>query len=309
MVLLDKDQPSEPVVFIRGNTGRPGPRVPRRTPRILEHDPNAKYQQGSGRLELARDIVDPQNPLTARVIVNRVWAMHFGRGLVVTTSDFGTRSDPPSHPELLDHLAWTFMHEDHWSLKSLHRRIVLSHAYLQESLDRPEARKVDPENTLLWRQNRKRLDFESMRDAMLQVAGMLRLDPGGRPFDLESETIVPRRSVYGLIDRNNLPGILRTFDFPSPDASSPGRPLTTIPQQALFAMNSPFSRQVAERLAGTVSSRSGNPEEQARRLIEQVFSRPARPDEIARVQGYLSGHSLPELCQALLMTNEFLFVD
>ena len=201
------------------------------------------------------------------------------------------------------------MHEDGWSLKKLHRRIVLSHVYLQASDDRPDARVVDPENRLLWRQHRRRLDFESMRDAMLSVAGMLRPDLQGRPFDLEAGEMTPRRSIYGLVDRNNLPGLLRTFDFPSPDSSSPGRPQTTIPQQALFAMNSEFVKQVSDRLAHDVSEAAESPSDRVRLLIERVDSRSPDPGEVERLEQFLMDRPLSELCQALLMTNEFLFVD
>src|SRR5690606_6565181 len=149
---------------------RRGDPVERHAPRILDPQEEKPFTKGSGRLELAEKIVSPENPLTARVLVNRVWGWHFGNPIVSTTSDFGSRAEEPSHPELLDYLAWSFMHEDNWSLKRLHRRILLSTAYLQASEDRPEARAVDSENRLLWRQNRQRLDFESMRDSMLSVS-------------------------------------------------------------------------------------------------------------------------------------------
>lgn len=309
MVLLDKEQPAEPVVFVRGNPGRRGDRVPRRFPQILDEAPDSRFTEGSGRLELARQIVSPENPLTARVIVNRVWMHHFGTGLVATPSDFGTRGEPPTHPELLDALAWRFMREMDWSRKALHREILLSQAYRQASLDREEARWVDPENRLYWRQNRRRLDFEAMRDALLQTAGLLDLTIGGRPFDLEQEPFIWRRTVYGLIDRNNLPGLLRTFDFPSPDSSSPNRPLTTVPQQALFGMNSPFSQAVSQALAERVRAASDDPGKQAETLIRTAYARSATDREREQLTTYLKEHRLEELAQALLMTNEFLFVD
>ena len=211
--------------------------------------PNRKpFTNGSGRLDLAKAIADPKNPLTARVFVNRVWMHHFGKGLVGTPSDFGVRCDPPTHPELLDYLADRFV-KDGWSVKKLHRLILLSDTYRQRSDDRPECVKVDPENRLLWKFNRQRLDFEAMRDSMLAVAGRLDVTIGGPAVDLLAQPFVPRRTVYGFIDRQNLPGLFRTFDFASPDTHAPQRYTTTVPQQALFLMNSPFAVQQAKAIA------------------------------------------------------------
>ncbi len=159
--MVDKAQPYDPYVFLRGNSGRRGDSVPRRFLKVLSGPDREPFNAGSGRLELARAIVSPDNPLTARVIVNRVWMHHFGRALVDTPSDFGLRSDPPTHPELLDWLAATFV-EEGWSLKALHRRILLSNTYRQQSLDRSECVAVDPENTLIWKQNRQRLELEPL---------------------------------------------------------------------------------------------------------------------------------------------------
>jgi len=309
MVMFDKEKPVNPVIFVRGNPARRGDVVTRHSPRILDPEKERPFAHGSGRKELAERIVAEDNPLTARVIVNRVWQQHFGTGLVSTASDFGSRSDPPTHPELLDYLAWTFIHHDHWSLKSLHRRILLSQAYLQESVDRPDARKIDPENRLLWKQNRQRMDFEAMRDSMLQAAGLLDVQLGGRPFHIEKEANARRRTIYAQIDRNNLPGLLRTFDFPSPDTSSPGRPLTTVPQQALFSLNSPFSMQTGTQLAEQVRRQAKSEPEQVQLLVERVLGRSLQQGEVSLMENYLHEHSLEELAQALLMTNEFLFVD
>ena len=179
MVLYDAAQPVDPHVFIRGNPGRPGPAVPRRFLRLLGEGDRRPFQQGSGRLELARAIADSKNPLTARVLVNRTWLWHFGKGLVATPSDFGLRSEPPSHPELLDYLAGEFIASG-WSQKSLHRLIMLSSTYRQRSDPREDCIDRDPENRLLWRFNRQRLDFESMRDSLLAVSGALDLRIGGQ---------------------------------------------------------------------------------------------------------------------------------
>ncbi|WP_206352385.1 PSD1 and planctomycete cytochrome C domain-containing protein, partial [Tautonia rosea] len=257
MVLVDTEEPREPVIFIRGNPGNHGPKVPRQFLRFLEGETRQPFTQGSGRLELAQKIVDPKNPLTARVMVNRIWMHHFGRPIVGTPSDFGTRSDLPTHPELLDSLASQFV-ESGWSIKTMHRLILNSRAYRQSSLDRPEAAVIDPENRLLWRQNRRRLELEPMRDAMLAVSG--RLDPrfGGRPGRSPSSSEGTRRTLYSMIDRTFLDGVYRTFDFASTEVSNPDRPETIVPQQALFLMNSPFvaeqARSLAERCRTETSS-------------------------------------------------------
>ncbi len=267
MAMEDAPTPTEPQVFIRGNANNKGEKVPRKFLTVLSDVSSKPFTDGSGRLELARAIASPNNPLTARVMVNRVWAQHFGMGLVRTPSDFGIRGDKPTHPELLDDLAVRFMSEG-WSLKRLHKLIMLSSTYQQASDDIAEDRTLDPENTLLWRQNRRRLEFEAMRDSLLQAAGHLSPAIGGKPvnfienptttYKMEGEMVRVvtddpskdsfslRRSVYLFIDRQNLPGLFRTFDFASPDVHSPRRYSTTVPQQALFMMNSPFVVEQAQ---------------------------------------------------------------
>src|SRR5439155_26960960 len=185
--------------------------------RVLAGEERKPFAHGSGRLDLARAITAPDNPLTTRVIVNRVWMHHFGEPLVSTPSDFGVRSTPPTHSELLDYLARTFQHEDGWSLKRLHRRILLSHTYQQASFDRPECRKIDPDNRLLWRAHRRRLDFESMRDMLLAVAGRLDRKMGGRTVDVAGDPLNRRRTGYGKVGRQDVPGLFRGFDFAVPD--------------------------------------------------------------------------------------------
>ena len=310
MVLVDRERPVEPVVFLRGNPGRRGDRVARRFPEVLGGTDDGAFPNGSGRLDLARSITSAENPLTARVIVNRVWQHHFGDGLVSTTSDFGARSETPSHPELLDDLAATFM-EEGWSLKDLHRKILLSATYRQQSADRPECRTQDPENRLLWRQNRRRLEFEPMRDALLFVAG--RLDPslGGRPVNIVEQPNSRRRTIYAQVDRNNLPGLFRTFDFPTPDTSSPGRPVTTVPQQALYEMNAPFLQEIAATIAARPEIQQASGDERTSELFRVVLGRDPAEEERALIGEYVSrdDRALREAAQALLMTNEFLFVD
>src|SRR5262249_35369589 len=176
----DTPPPYEPRVFLRGTPNNPGEAVARQFLGVLAGPQRQPFRNGSGRLELAQAIADRKNPLTARVLVNRVWQHHFGAGLVRTPSDFGLRSEPPSHPELLDYLAAWFM-DNGWSVKKLHRLVLLSAAYQQGSDDRPECRRLDPDNVLLWKMNRQRLDFEATRDALLAVSGRLDRSMGGPP--------------------------------------------------------------------------------------------------------------------------------
>jgi hypothetical protein len=254
MAVEDVPAPKRAHVFVRGNPNNPGAETPPHFLTCLTKGEPALFRDGSGRLDLARAIADKGNPLTARVMVNRVWMHHFGNGIVRTPSDFGLRGDPPTHPELLDYLAVRFM-ESGWSVKNLQRTIMLSAAYRQSSADNPDTRKIDPENTLLWRMNRQRLDIESLRDSMLAASGQLDLTMGGVPFSLTAQPSVPRRTVYGYIERGRIPGMLSAFDFASPDQHAPLRYTTTVPQQALFLLNSSFvaeqSRSLVSRLKET----------------------------------------------------------
>jgi hypothetical protein len=315
MVLEDLSEPVHARVLVRGNPTQLGDEVERRFLRVLsDGEPEPFSAHDSGRLELACAIADRNNPLVARVIVNRVWMWHLGTPLVATPSDFGLRSDPPTHPELLDHLAWSFM-EQGWSLKWLHRQILRSAAYQQASVDRPECRAVDPENAKLWRMNPRRLDFESTRDALLAVAGELNPILGGKPFDNVADPAATRRTMYARIDRLNLPGVFRTFDFPNPDASSPERSLTTIPQQALFLMNNPLVQSCAQQMLNRpdVAGLDEN-DQKIRRLYQLAYGRAPSDDELKWSQELVS-HAAErpaaweELAQGLLLANEFVFVD
>lgn len=317
MVMRDAPKPVDPHVFIRGNPGRPGKAVPRRFLEVLSGPDRKPFQKGSGRLELAQAIVDPGNPLTARVLVNRVWLWHFGQGLVTSPSDFGLRSDPPSHPELLDDLALFFM-ENGWSIKALHRRIMLSNTYQQRSGLRTDCLERDPQNRLLWRFNRQRLDFEAMRDSILAVAGTIDLTEGGPSVVLTEPPFPSRRTVYGFIDRQNLDGVYRTFDFAVPDATSPKRFVTTVPQQALFLMNSPFVQEQARALA-TLLEREGTvpAPDRVRQVYRRVLGRSPSTRELALGADFLNQNDqtraalspLAQLAQVLMLTNEFTFVD
>ena len=277
MSLEDVPDPKVAHVFMRGNPNNPGVEAPPHFLSCLSEGEPAVYQRGSGRLELAQNIASAENPLTARVAVNRIWMHHFGAGLVRTPSDYGLRGDPPTHPELLDYLAATFV-ENGWSMKKLHRLILLSSTYRQSSVDNAEARKVDPENQWLWRMNRRRLDVESLRDSMLMAAGRLDLTAGGAPYSLTAQPSVPRRTVYGFVERGRIPGLLSVFDFASPDTHAPLRYNTTVPQQALFLLNSPFVTEQAKALAARVASVSGA-EQKVTGLFELALGRKPTAEE------------------------------
>jgi len=236
-------------VLVRGEAGNRGEVVPRRFLEILSPDPKKRpvWTKGSGRWELALAIADPKNPLTARVFVNRIWQQHWGSGIVETPDDFGNMSAPPTHPEMLDYLASTFV-ESGWSIKALHRTIVLSAAYQQSSANNPAYAEKDPNNKLLWRYNLRRLEFEELHDSLLAIAGELNLTRGGRSVAIGSEDFAKRRAIYTLIDRQNPPELLTQFDFPSPDVPSGKRYETIVPQQALFLMNSPMVIETARKL-------------------------------------------------------------
>ena len=270
--LVDRETPSRPRIFRRGNPIDKGREVPRQFLPVLAAKPEP-FRVGSGRLELAEAIASPDNPLTARVIVNRIWAHHFGKGLVTTPSDFGLRAAPPSHPELLDWLASQFV-ADGWSLKELHRMIVLSTAFRQSSqgpvdpLERRRHQSSDPENRRLWRTAARRLRFEELRDSMLRVSGSLDFEMGGRPFDLFAQPFGARRTLYGRIDRQFLPSTLRTFDFANPDIHIAVRRETTIPQQALFLLNHPLMMDWARSLA-----RHGTAAEGIDEGVSELFTR------------------------------------
>lgn len=289
MVLQEKAKPLNPFVMLRGEPTRRGPQVPRQFLSILCGEDRAPFSEGSGRRELAEAITDPSNPLTARVLVNRVWMKYFGAGLVLTPGDFGLRSDPPSHPELLDWLAATFI-EDGWSLKKLHRLILLSATYQQSSEGDEANSQSDPENRLLWRQNRKRLDFEAMRDAMLACSGEIDLTIGGRSIPLSAKPFTKRRTLYGYIDRVDMDPLFKTFDFASPDASAPERPQTTVPQQALFAMNHPFVVQQARALVRLTEDLDDN-RQRVQQLYQRVFGRRASDEELTLAVDFVESPS------------------
>jgi hypothetical protein len=296
--LILEDKPGtvpNPRVLKRGNPSNPGEEVPRRYLDVICGDKREPFHEGSGRLEMARLIASRDNPLTARVMVNRVWTHHFGTGLVTTPSDFGTRSEPPSHPELLDYLACWFSgdssDEANWSLKKLHKLLMLSATYRQASDDNAAARQVDADNRLLWHFPRQRLDLEAMHDTLLASTGELDQTMGGRPADNGQ----PRRSVYLKVDRQFLPGVARAFDFANPDLHIPQRSTTTIPQQALYFMNSPFVMDRARALANRPEiAFAYDPAMRVKRLYRTLFQREANAREVeAGVQFVSDVSALP----------------
>lgn len=307
VILEDRAEQKNPHIFKRGNPANLGEEVPRRAPAILSGPDRKAFAKGSGRLELANIIASKDNPLTARVMVNRIWQHHFGAGLVRTPSDFGTRCEAPSHPELLDWLARDFM-ENGWSVKKLHRLIMLSSVYRQSSepvisealasalntnLKPQEAAfsppaDTDPQNKLLSHFPRQRLDFESLRDSMLFASGELDLQMGGKPQELFMAPFSKRRAVYGYLDRQILPGTLRIFDFASPDMHSPQRSETTVPQQALFFMNSQFVVERAKALAAHPAvAAPKSPEQKIGAIYRLVYEREPTPLQVKLGMQYI----------------------
>lgn len=293
MVIEDVPKPQPAHVFVRGNPNNPGIETPPHFLSCLSPAEPVNFKDGGGRLDLAKAIANRENPLTARVIVNRVWMHHFGAGIVRTPSDFGLRGDPPTHPELLDYLAKRLM-ESGWSLKKLHRTIMLSATYQQSSADNPEARKQDPENQLIWRMHRRRLDIESLRDSVLAASGQVETKLGGVPFALTASPTVPRRTVYGYIERGRIPGMLSAFDFAIPDQHVPLRYTTTVPQQALFLLNSSFMAEQAQHLANRPEVAAENdPEKRVQRLYRIVLGRDATIREVSAGMKFINSGGEP----------------
>jgi mono/diheme cytochrome c family protein len=306
MVLLDSPRPFEPRVFERGNPNRLGEYVPRQFLRLANAN-RKPFTTGSGRLELAREIVSPANPLTARVFVNRVWAHHFGRGIVATPGDFGTRGDPPTHPELLDWLAADFM-ANGWRVKRLHKLMLMTETYQQTSL--PENRKavaLDPENRWLGRMSRRRLDYEALHDAMLAVSDNLLLKSKAVPLFGGTGK---KRAVYAHVNRLEFPSLWSTFDVPAPTASVSQRVTTTTAPQALFLLNGPFIRDAAKRFAGMKQLQKLDPAARIDAMFRHAYGRGPDAEERELAAAFVAkGDRWADFAQSLLMANEFAFVD
>jgi hypothetical protein len=335
---VDETGPNAPPTYLlrRGEYGARGPEVAPAFPAVLcESDARAAARPGPSarstgrRTALADWLLRPDHPLTARVIVNRLWQHHFGRGLVGTPSDFGTMGDEPTHSELLDWLATELIARG-WSLKSMHRLIVTSAVYRQASRAGGPGRTTDPENLLLWRQNRQRLDGEAIRDSLLAVSGRLNKSMGGPSVfpelppelsRLSSKGAVwpvsprvedrQRRSLYVFVRRNLRYPFFEVFDRPDTNASCPQRPVTTIAPQALSMLNSPLAHDAARALAKRIAvevtrDRVGEID----RICLLVFGQPADAVERKMISDFLArGGALEHLCLALLNSNAFVYVD
>ncbi len=342
--LTEGPKPANVPVLLRGNPETPGEEAPRRFLAILAGDNAPAVTQGSGRLELANAIADKNNPLTARVMVNRIWQHHFGVGLVRTASNFGLLGEPPMHPELLDYLAKQFM-EQGWSLKKMHKQIMLSATYQMSGAHNPHNDEIDPDNRYVWRASRRRLEIEAWRDSMLAVTDKLDLTVGGPSLSLSSPDN-RRRTFYAAVSRHDLDSMLRLFDFPDPNATTDARMATTVPLQQLFVLNSEFMVQQAKAFAARLNA---DPKETDADRIKRAYllvnSRPPTAAEIALGLAFLQGphHAFSsqgpsavsgpagaapvtasakpvsepasrltrweQYAQALLSANEFLYVD
>jgi len=307
-----KGQARDLPIHKRGNPNVTGKTVPRQFLGAfpVKADSPRRFERGSGRLDLAEAIVEEATPLSARVIVNRVWQNHFGRGICPTPSELGHSGETPTHPVLLHDLSAQFV-ENGWSLKWLHREILNS-ATWQQSIHNPAAQKADPANEHLARMSRRRLDVETWRDAMLQASGQLDLTVGGEPKNLESKDN-KRRTLYGLIHRREPNQFLRIHDFPDPTAHAPTRPQTITPLQQLFTLNGPFIQQQAEHLAANLMKQK----ETEVRIIsayQKLFQRVPRETELKIAKNFLNGKeddasAWTQYAHALLAGNEFQFID
>lgn len=314
MVVREAERPFAPRVFIRGQPELLGPPVPRRFLSLLGPGNPVDYEQDSGRRALAEAIVHPSNPLTTRVIVNFVWSKHFGVPIVPTPDNFGVSGDEPTHPELLDHLASRFKSEG-WSLKRLHRWLVLSSAYAQASDERADAQSIDPDNRLYWRYPARYLEFEPLRDAMLAASGELDSAVGGRSVPPSEFLTSKRRSMYLFIDRLRLEPTFRDFNVPNPKTSTAIRLSALVPQQSLFLMN---SRPVIDAAKSLVNSegfaRWTTSDDRTRWLYRRLLGRSPSPRDLERARDYLSGRddakdTWATFAQALMMSNEFAYID
>ena len=304
-------------VHIRGNVKTQGDEVPRGFLQVFcrDHEQRQAFTQGSGRLELADAIVHRDNPVAARVIVNRVWGQLFGQHLVATPSNFGALGERPTHPELLDDLTVRFM-EEGWSLKKLIREIVLSATYRQSSIASAKSLEFDPDNVYLSRMNRRRLPVESWRDGVLSVAGKLTIEVGGPSIDIDDPEQT-RRTIYSKVSRFELNPMLSTFDFPDPNVHAAQRAETTTALQGLFHLNSPFIVAHSENLAQRIADQGSD--DLARQIdftYHLLFARPPADDErelatafLAVDDGQQRAQRWRQYTQLLLISNEMLYLD
>ncbi len=303
-------------VFLRGSVTNHGKIVPRRFLAVLSKGQPKPFGKGSGRLELAENIVEQAGSLTARVIVNRVWGWHFGKPLVITPSNFGQLGARPTHPKLLDDLAARFI-ANGWSLKWLHREILLSSTYRQSSVGSAAGAKTDPDNKLLWRMPRRRLEPEAWRDSVLFTSEELDETAGGPSIDLNDKNNM-RRTVYGKVSRQRPAHLLQLFDFPDAKFHSDRRVLTTTPLQQLYLINSQFLQDRAKNLTDhtLAEQKQSTPERIVGALFQKVYLRDPNEVETAGALNLVSvdgkaptAKHWQTLAHALLASNEFLYVD
>ncbi|MCA9092364.1 MAG: PSD1 domain-containing protein [Planctomycetaceae bacterium] len=311
-----KGEAQDVAVQVRGNPARTGAVVPRRFLSVLSHNPEAKFERGSGRLDLAEAIVGDGGPLAARVMVNRVWKQHFGRGIVETPSNFGLQGAVPSHRELLEDLTARFV-ANGWSLKWLHLEIMTSETYRQASHRDQDQYALDPENQWLWRFTPRKLDVESWRDAMLAVSQDLDMTLGGEPLDL-ADPNNHRRTIYGTVKRRELSELLRLYDFPDPVTHSAQRVPTTTPLQQLFVLNGAYFQNRTKSLTAVLLRDVPTEADRVSWLYRRIYQRAASDDERRTGTEYmaiLKGNNVPdeeawrEYIHVLLASNEFLFID
>lgn len=309
-----RNQPRDLPAFIRGNPNRPGPVVPRRFLTVLSHS-ESTYKNGSGRLELADSLTTDAAPLTARVIVNRIWLAHFGQGIVDTPSNFGTQGDPPTHPELLDDLAADFI-TNGWSIKKLHREILLSATWQQSCSPTPQQETIDPNNRWLSRMNPRQLTFEEWRDAMLVGGDDLVRTFGGPSVELDAGNN-HRRTLYATVHRRDMSPTMMIHDFPDPTQHSPKRTSTITALQGLFALNGPLLLETSKVLADRIQTEiHGGVSSQIDRAYWLLFSRSPNETELRIGKTFLtSGDAagqttrLQQYLHALLASNELMFID
>ncbi|MEO8126012.1 MAG: PSD1 and planctomycete cytochrome C domain-containing protein [Bryobacteraceae bacterium] len=314
--ITDVAKPTDLPLHLRGDPYNLGEPVPRRFLPILSKSEPVPFREGSGRLELAKAVASPDNPLTARVLVNRMWKYHFGNGIVRTLSNFGKAGDTPSHPELLDYLASRLV-ENKWSIKAMHREMMLSAAYAMGSDSSAAGQEADPDNRLLWHANRSRLDAESLRDSLLFVSGKLDLQTGGPSVAWDEKN--NRRTVYGKVSRFQLERMLTLFDFPDPTITCEQRAVTNVPLQRLFFLNSSLMFNAAKGFSARVlESKAADDDARVTEAYYRLFGRqPSASERRAGLQFLRDtegkSNSLPEAwqqyAQMLLSSNEFSFVD
>lgn len=327
-------------LLLRGKPSTPGAQTPRRLPVAFTKAESVRDADTSGRLQLAQQLTDPSNPLTARVAVNRIWHHVFGRGIVSTVDNFGELGTRPTHPELLDHLAWTFIHRDRWSMKKTIRRLALSSTFAMSSQPSDtQSEELDPENALLRRMSVRRLEGEAIRDAALAVSGRLDRTIGGRPVMVHlTEFLIGRsrpekggpldgegrRSVYGAIRRNFLPTLMQAFDVPTPFTTVGRRNTTNVPGQSLALMNDPFFHEQARKWIGRMDQELPNAsgEEKVNWLFQTAFGRNADVAEqtacletlgevvrLRRGTGTPAAEDWSELAHTLYTANEFIYLQ